>query len=112
MLLQNGILLQRLRKPSFVRTSISWLGLGDNNTDYFHRMVATRRSINHIHYLVDDCGTRFESQQSIQEHCLDYFSSLLGGHVDPPLFEESDLNLLLPFSCSISTRKLVQGLLK
>lgn len=67
-------------------------------------MVATRRSINHIHYLSDATGNRIETQQGYQDHCIDYFSNLLGGNVEPFLFEQSDLELLLLFRSSMDQK--------
>lgn len=86
------------------RSKVTWLGLGDSNTAYFHRMAATRNSLNHIHYLDDGSGARIESQMGIQDHCITYFSGILGGPVEPPIFEKSDLDLILPFSCSVEQK--------
>lgn len=40
------------------RSRVLWLGNGDAGTSYYHRMVATRRATNHIHYLTDEAGNR------------------------------------------------------
>ena len=37
---------------------VLWLNVGDLDTSFFHRMVATRRSTNQIHYLIDSHGNR------------------------------------------------------
>lgn len=87
------------------RSKITWLGLGDSNTAYFHKMASTKRSLNHIQFLVYGCGNKIDSMQGIQEQCLDYFSTLLGGPADPPLLEQSDLHLLLSFSCSLNQQR-------
>lgn len=91
------------------RSRVTWLGLGDSNTTYFHRMVNTRNSINRIHYLVDSNETRIDTQLGIHEHCISYLSSLLGGPVEPQMFDQRDLDLILPYSCSVDhQRKLVK----
>lgn len=82
------------------KSRVNWLSVGDRNTAYFHRIAATRHSINHIHYLIDSNGQRLESQADMQTHCVEYFGNLLGGEVSECLFEQDDLNLLLNYSCS------------
>ncbi|CAA7048764.1 unnamed protein product [Microthlaspi erraticum] len=83
------------------KSRVSWLREGDSNSAYFHRMVATRTSINHIHYLQDSAGTRFDSQPEIQGHCVDYFAELLGGVVSQSLFLQEDISALLASDCSL-----------
>lgn len=68
----------------YQRSRVTWLSLGDSNTAYYHRMVKSRRAANHIHYLLHSDGTRIDSQAGIVDHCVSYFSSLLGGETDPP----------------------------
>ncbi|KAG2258855.1 hypothetical protein Bca52824_078149 [Brassica carinata] len=63
------------------RASVSWLGLGDASTSYYHRLTSTRRAANHIHFLADENCGRIENQSEIEEHCVEYFSKLLGGPV-------------------------------
>lgn len=52
------------------RSSISWMALGDSNTPYYHRLVSTRRSANHIHYLLDEAGEKIDMQAAIENHCV------------------------------------------
>jgi hypothetical protein len=82
------------------RSRISWLGDGDRNTLFFHRMVALKKSLNQIHHMIGDDGTMFDSQQGIKDHCVKYFSDLLSGNEAPPSIVQSDMELLLPFRCS------------
>ena len=63
-------------------------------------MANSRQAINHIHYLIDEDGVRFESQDDIQNLCVNYFSNLLGKPVDPPMFIQNDITSLVDFSCS------------
>lgn len=79
------------------RASISWLKEGDSNIAYFHRMVASRKSQNHIHFLFDSRDQKIESQKSIRDHCVNYFSELLGGEVCLSGLIQSDMDRLLPF---------------
>ena len=84
----------------FQRSRINWLSFGDGSTTLFHRYAASRQAINHIHFLLSDFGERIESQVGIQKLCVDYFSELLGGQVMPPMFVQSDLDILFDFKCS------------
>ena len=89
---EEGFFLQKSR--------VTWLDVGDNNTPYFHRMASSRQAINHIHFLEDFSGNRIQSQSQIQDHCVEFFTSLLSPVVSPPLFEQSDITSLLNFTCS------------
>ncbi|KAG7568329.1 Reverse transcriptase domain [Arabidopsis thaliana x Arabidopsis arenosa] len=82
------------------RSRITWLDEGDKNSAYFHRMASVRQSINHIHYLEDAAGNRFDTQVSIHEHCVDFFKDLLGSVETPPLFIQEDISSILDFNCS------------
>lgn len=86
----------------YKRSRVTWFREGDSNTIYFHRMADTKFSINHIMYLFDDLGNKIESQQGIRDHCVDYFSNLLGGEQGSSLLEQSDINIFLPYICSLS----------
>ena len=86
------------------RSHVNWLANGDGNTNFYHRMVDTRQSVNHIHYLIDSQDQKVDSQPEIQDHCVDYFSKLLGEHIDMPRFQEEDLSLLLSFRCFIEEK--------
>lgn len=63
-------------------------------------MVATRKSINHIHYLLAADGSKIEAQADISNHCVDYFTVLLRDTVNQQLFEQEDINMLLPYRCT------------
>lgn len=84
----------------FQRSHISWLSCGDGNSRLFHRYAATRQAKNHIHFLLSETGEKIESQEGIQNLCINYFTDLLGSPVSPPMFIQSDLNLLFNFKCS------------
>lgn len=86
----------------YQRSRVTWITVGDRNTPYFHRMANARQASNHIHYLVDDDGSRYETQEDIQNLCVNYFTNLLGKPVEPPLFIQEDISTLLEFSCSAS----------
>lgn len=43
-------------------------------------MVATRRSINQIHYLLDNGGQRITDIEEVKSHFVAYFSDLFGGN--------------------------------
>ncbi|KAG7587002.1 Reverse transcriptase domain [Arabidopsis thaliana x Arabidopsis arenosa] len=82
------------------RSRVTWLREGDLNSAYFHRMASTRQAINHIHFLVDAAGNRIESQKNIQDHCVEFYSNLLGNQDENSMFEPSDISNLLEFRCS------------
>lgn len=84
----------------FQRARINWLKFGDGNSRLFHRYATSRQAINHIHFLISNSGVRIDSLPEIQEQCVNYFSDLLGGPTSPPMFEQSDLELLFDFKCS------------
>lgn len=65
------------------RSKILWLANGDAWTSYYHWIVATRRAINHIHFLTDESGTWYNTNAEIEGHCVDYFSNLLGTDIEP-----------------------------
>ena len=90
----------------FQRARILWLQMGDACTAYFHRMVASRKAINHIQSLVDDAGITYETQEDIESHCVDYFTSILGGEQSPQQFIQEDLNLLFNFTCSTNQKEI------
>lgn len=83
---------------------VNWLACGDGSTNFYHKMIATRRSINNIHFLLHPQGHRTESQREIQEHCVEFFSQLLGEQEEVPRFEEEDLSLYLTYRCSVEER--------
>lgn len=63
-------------------------------------MAEARKSVNHIHYIQEDASQRIDTQQGIRDHCVDFFSSLMGSDVGPNMLTQSDMDLLLPFRCS------------
>lgn len=102
---RKWLLLIKAEEKFFLqRSRVLWLVNGDCNTAYFHRMVNARRAINHIHFLTSIDGVRYETQSGMMNHCIDYFSELLGGPCDPQLFTQGDVNILLPFQCSENQR--------
>lgn len=88
------------------RSRVLWAGNGDAGTAYFHRMVATRKALNHIHHLSDVAGNTYTSHDEIEAHCVEYFSVLLGGASEPQMFTQEDLTLLFDFTCSQEDQKL------
>ena len=88
----------------YQRSRITWLSLSDGNSRLFHRYAASRQALNHIHYLISDSGKRIESQEGIQQLCVNYFSDLLGSPVSALMFIQSDLGLLFDFKWSSRLR--------
>lgn len=87
------------------KSRVKWVECGDSNTAYFHKMVATRRSINQIHYLIDNEGVKLEKSDDIQAHCITFFNDLFGGV--PPALSVADKELigsLTPFKCNEATK--------
>ncbi|KAG7585341.1 Reverse transcriptase domain [Arabidopsis thaliana x Arabidopsis arenosa] len=88
----------------YQKSRITWLDVGDQNSAYFHRMAATRQSINHIHFLDDDAGNRITTQLGIKSHCVEFFKDLLGSDVPQSLFVQEDIKAILNFECSADQR--------
>lgn len=83
------------------RSTITWLGDGDCNSRYFHRMVNSRISLNHIHFLLNEYGIKVETHQGIQKICVDFFENLLCPVISHPLFIQADITRLLDYKCSM-----------
>lgn len=99
--MQKWVVLSQVEEAFFLqRSRVQWTGLRDIGTRFFHRMVETIRASNHIHFLTDDLGVRYDSQDGIEQHCIGYFKDLLGKPIAPPLFVQSDLDLLYDFHYS------------
>lgn len=98
---QKWLILAKAEESFFLqRSRITALELGDSNTAYYHRLTATRKYINHIHYLIDEEGNRYDSVKSIADHSVDYFEKFLNLDVPHQLFEQSDIDLLIPYRCN------------
>lgn len=66
---------------------MQWLKEWDQNTEFFHKMASSRRSINHINSLrIGD--TLVTNEEEIQKHVEDYFRALF--HKDHPLRPKVD----------------------
>lgn len=103
---RKWLLLVKAEEKFFLqRSRVLWLVNGDCNTAYFHRMVNSRKATNDIHYLITSEGERLESQSGMMNHCIDYFSELLGGPCDPQMFTQGDINTLIPYRCSEDQKK-------
>lgn len=92
------------------RSRISWLANGDSNSAFFHKMIAARRASNQIHYLLDNSGSKIENHEDLAAHCVDFYSTLLGGDTQP--LSQSDLAListLTPFSCNDEDRSMLMA---
>ncbi|WZY76441.1 hypothetical protein YC2023_022825 [Brassica napus] len=94
-----GILLNAEQVFLFQRSNISWLNVGDCGSHYFHKIMATRRSQNHIHLLIGPSGEKFETREAIHAHCLAHFADFLGSTPTMPLFDPQDITLLLNYNC-------------
>ena len=90
------------------RSRISWLGDGDSSTTFFHRMADSRKAQNHIHYLLNADNVKIDYDQEIRVHCVDFFSDLLGGAGPSSVLIQSDMELLLPFRCSVNQKTLLE----
>lgn len=86
------------------RSRVQWLGLGDSVTCFFHRMMAIRSAANHIHFLIDEAGTRLDTHADIENHCIDYLSSNLGSLVDQSMLIRLILTLYMTSLAQQKTR--------
>lgn len=87
------------------KSMVTWLKDGDRNTGYFHRMAATRQSLNHIYYLIDNNEARVDKQQNIINHCVEFFQSLRGSEEALTLFYQDDITNLLQFRCLLEQQE-------
>lgn len=94
-----GILLNAEQVFLFQRSNISWLNVGDCGSHYFHKIMATRHSQNHIHLLIGLSSQRFETRGAIRAHCLAHFADFLGSAPTMSLFDPKDITLLLNYNC-------------
>lgn len=90
------------------KSRVTWLREGDGNTAYFHRMVAVRNSLNHVHCLENGSGFRLTSQSAMMNYCVCHFAATLGGPSPPPSFSSSDISSLLSYWCSSDTASLLE----
>lgn len=98
---QKWLLLVKAEDNFFLqRSRVQWLANRDCNTAYFHQMMNMRRATYHIHYLIVPSGERFDTQSGVMNHCIEYFSTLLGDIEEPRMFIQEDMDLLLPNKCS------------
>lgn len=83
--------------------------MGDCNSSFFHRSIATRRGTNQIHYLLDSANERIDSLEDIQSHVVNNYSDLLGGQ-SASLFDEDKhlIDALTPFKCSHYVQQTLQ----
>lgn len=72
------------------------------------RMENARKSRNHIHFLEDVNGTRFDTPHEIHSHCSDYFQEIVGSEGNAQLFAQEDITSLLDFSCSETESALLE----
>ncbi|KAH7846331.1 hypothetical protein Vadar_012601 [Vaccinium darrowii] len=60
------------------KSRINWLNLGDNNTIFFHKKVATHRMMNKILTICDGSDTRLEDPQAVKGEILRFYKKILG----------------------------------
>ena len=70
----------RLVEESFYqqKSRIQWIQEGDQNTSFFHGMVAAKQNKNTIKGLTDAEGNRLTSPTQISEEAVGYFEKLIG----------------------------------
>ncbi|XP_062080697.1 uncharacterized protein LOC133785484 [Humulus lupulus] len=61
------------------KVKLSWIQLGDANTQAFHRRIRQRRLQNSVMAIRDEQGQWHDTQMGIQSAFLDYYQHLLGG---------------------------------
>lgn len=96
-----------LAKERFLcqKSRVQWLNCGDSNSAFFHRMMTARRTINEIHYLIDQTGRRIENLDELQTHCVDFFKNLFGATSHSLNQEQIDhIRSLTSFRCDATTQ--------
>lgn len=83
------------------KSRVTWLKCGDSNSAFFHRMMAARRAMNEIHYLLDQAGRKIENIDELQSHCVDFFKDLFGSAPSALTSEDcATIQSLTSFRCS------------
>lgn len=92
------------------RSRIQWLQCGDCNSAFFHRMMAERRSLNEIHYLIDQTGRKIENLDELQSHCVNFFKDLFGATSHSLEQEQVDhIRSLTRFRCDSSMQQQLEA---
>ena len=60
------------------KSRVQWLQEGDQNTNFFHRMMAAKQHKNSIISLIDLEGNRLESYDQISKEIVRFFQNLIG----------------------------------
>ncbi|KAG7552757.1 Reverse transcriptase domain [Arabidopsis thaliana x Arabidopsis arenosa] len=90
------------------KSRVNWLANGDLNTSFFKRMVATRRSANLIHYLLDNSGRKIENHEELANHCVGFFTELLGNGSNPLTQDDiTRIQAISTFSCDNEMRDML-----
>ncbi|KAG7556536.1 Reverse transcriptase domain [Arabidopsis suecica] len=71
-------------------------------------MVATRRSANLIHYLLDISGRKIENHEELANHCVGFFTELLGNGSNPLTQDDiTRIQAISTFSCDNEMRDML-----
>ncbi|XP_013678980.1 uncharacterized protein LOC106383417 [Brassica napus] len=79
------------------RSRVNWSANGNMNTAVFHRMVASRRATNQIHYLMDLGGNRLSELVDIKSHCVSYYEEFFGAEM--PALSSASLDQISSSDC-------------
>ena len=77
------------------KSRIQWLKLGDQNSNFFHKVVKARNSKNSIKSITMDNGCRIDDPTSIKQEFVKHFQSVLGSNMQMPATVDYNLDGLV-----------------
>ena len=77
------------------KSRIQWLKLGDQNSNFFHKVVKARNSKNSIKSITLKNGCRIDDPTSIIQDFVKHFQSVLGSHMQEPATVDYNLDGLV-----------------
>ena len=77
------------------KSRIQWLKLGDQNSNFFHKVVKARNSRNSIKSITLENGCRIENPASIRQEFVNHFQSVFGSNMQDSTSVEYNMDGLV-----------------
>ena len=79
----SGLVKLALAEEGFLKqkSRIQWLKLGDQNSNFLHKVGKTRNSRNSINSITLENGSRIEDPETIKQEVINHFCSVLGNNM-------------------------------
>ena len=89
---------------------MQWLGLGDRNSRFFHKVTHSRNIRNTIRRIVTGDGSSLTSQTDIKREATAHFESFLNGSTQAvPSVSHEELSQLVDYRCSTEEMVILQA---